>query len=242
MAIFFYHWLSRDWKIVYYKHDNKYSFSKIATLPYCSTYRRCSPECWWNYNPFRITVHISSTHAGFLIQAYIDNKLRTSLKKIDTIIIEEISMVFAELLDFISNMFANLHNNALAFSRINVIVVGDLAQLPPINGQPVFRAAVWSLFYPLFLRSPQRQNNDTEFYSMLEEVRSGNISEETWNKLQQRHAEYLVQTPVDSLLNTTHIVGFRENAQQINRMICNHLPVSENKFLISQAVDFMNSV
>ena len=25
-------------------------------------------------------------------------------------------------------------------------------------------------------------------------------------------------------------------------MICNHLPVSENKFLISQAVDFMNSV
>src|SRR5436190_23903387 len=77
---------------------------------------------------------------------------------------------------------------------------------------------------------------------MLEEVQSGNISAETWNKLQQRHAEYLVQTPVDALLNTTHIVGFRENAQQINRMICNHLPVSENKFLIFQAVDFMNSV
>ena len=77
---------------------------------------------------------------------------------------------------------------------------------------------------------------------MLEEVRSGNISAKTWNKLQQRHAEYLVQTPVDALLNTTHIVGFRENAQQINRMICNHLPVSENKFLIFQAVDFMNSV
>ena len=129
-------------------------------------------------------LHISSIHAGFLTWAYIDNELRTSLKKIDTIIIEEISMVSAELLDFISNMFANLHNNALAFGGINVIVVGDLAQLPPINGQPVFRAAVWSLFYPLFLRSSQRQNNDTEFYSMLEEVQSGNISDETWNKLQ----------------------------------------------------------
>ncbi len=64
-------------------------------------------------------------------------------------------MVSAELLDFISNMFANLHNNiALAFGSVNIIVVGDLAQHPPINGQLVFCAVVWSLFYPLFLRTP----------------------------------------------------------------------------------------
>jgi len=36
-------------------------------------------------------------------------------------------------------------------------------------------------------------------------------------------------------------VGFKENAQLINRMICNSLPVLENKFLISQAIDFVNS-
>ena len=36
-------------------------------------------------------------------------------------------------------------------------------------------------------------------------------------------------------------MGFKENAQQINRMICNLLPVPENKFLISQAIDFINS-
>ena len=40
---------------------------------------------------------------------------------------------------------------------------------------------------------------------------------------------------------TTHIVGFRENAQQINRMICNILPVPDGKFLISQALDSVNS-
>ena len=59
-------------------------------------------------------------------------------------------MVSAELLDYISNLFANLHNNAIAFGGINVIVVGDLFQLPPVSGQPVFRSATWSLFYPLF--------------------------------------------------------------------------------------------
>ena len=59
-------------------------------------------------------------------------------------------MVLAELLDFISNVFASLHNNAITFGGINVIVVGDLEQLPPVTGQPVFRASTLSLFYPLF--------------------------------------------------------------------------------------------
>ncbi|CAG8725741.1 9760_t:CDS:2, partial [Rhizophagus irregularis] len=171
-----------------------------------------------------------------------DNELKTRLKKIDTIIIEEVSMVSAELLDFISNVFANLHNNAIAFGGINVIVVGDLAQLPPVSGQQVFRAATWSLFYPLFLRTPQRQNNDNTFYQMLEEIRIDNISTETRNILQQRHSEFLVRSAVETSFNTTHIVGFKENAQFINTMICNTLPVPPNKFLLSQASDFVNSI
>jgi PIF1-like helicase len=76
------------------------------------------------------------------------------LKTIDTIIIDEISMVSAELFDFVSGIFASLHSNAITFGGINVIVVGDLAQLPPVTGQHVFQAAAWTLFYPLFLRIP----------------------------------------------------------------------------------------
>ncbi|CAB4412311.1 unnamed protein product [Rhizophagus irregularis] len=192
------------------------------------------------------TIHselrIVTTQGGFYTRAHTDNELKTRLKKIDTIIIEEVSMVSAELLDFISNVFANLHNNAIAFGGINVIVVGDLAQLPPVSGQQVFRAATWSLFYPLFLRTPQRQNNDNTFYQMLEEIRIDNISTETRNILQQRHSEFLVRSAVEISFNTTHIVGFKENAQFINTMICNTLPVPPNKFLLSQASDFVNSI
>src|SRR4051812_46901478 len=103
------------------------------------------------------TIHselrIINTQRGFNTRAHTDNEFKSKLKNADTIIIEEISMVSAELLDFISNTFASLHNNAIAFGGINVIVVGDLAQLPPIPGQQVFRAATWSLFFPLFLNS-----------------------------------------------------------------------------------------
>jgi hypothetical protein len=105
-----------------------------------------------------------------------------------------------------------IHNNAIAFGGINVILVGDLAQLPPITGQLVFHANIWSLFYPLFLTTLQRQNSDRTFYRVLKEVRSGNISPETWNILQQRHSEFVSQPTVDTTLNTTHIVGFKETA------------------------------
>ncbi|PKY60388.1 hypothetical protein RhiirA4_303633, partial [Rhizophagus irregularis] len=38
-------------------------------------------------------LHITSTHRSFLTRAYVNNELRASLKRITTIIIEEISMV-----------------------------------------------------------------------------------------------------------------------------------------------------
>ncbi|CAI2182092.1 15981_t:CDS:2 [Funneliformis geosporum] len=91
---------------------------------------------------------------------------------------------------------------------------GDLAQLPLITlitGQPVFQ------------------------------VQMGNISAETWQMLNQKHSEFLSRSAINTLLNTINIDSFRENAQQINRMICNILPVPEGKFFISQDVNSVNS-
>ena len=191
------------------------------------------------------TIHselqILSNNGNFYTRAYSNRELTEQLKNIDTLIIDEGSMVSDQLFDFISNIFASLHSNAIAFGGINTIVVGDLAQLPPVRGQPIFKASSWKLFYPLFLKTSQRQNNDPEFYNMLEEIRFNNISTETWNLLEQRASEYLTHPTVDTLLSTTHIVGFRESAQQINRMICNLLPVPNNKFLISRASDLYGS-
>ncbi|CAG8534965.1 12161_t:CDS:2 [Rhizophagus irregularis] len=188
-----------------------------------------------------INTFMGGNDGGFYTRSFTNTQLNARLKKVDTLIIEEISMVSAELFDFISNLFARIHNNALAFGGINVVVVGDLAQLPPVTGQPVFRSAVWTLFYPLFLTTPHRQHNDPLFYQILEEVQINNISSRTWNILTNRHSEFILQPSVDTLLNTTHIVGFKETAQKINISICNVLPVPPNNFLLSQSSDFVNS-
>jgi ATP-dependent exoDNAse (exonuclease V) alpha subunit len=45
---------------------------------------------------------------------------------------------------------------------------------------------------------------------------------------------------LENLLNTTHIVGYKEIAQQINQTICTMLPIQNDKYLISNSVDIIN--
>jgi len=192
------------------------------------------------------TIHsalrIHQTEAGYQTLAFYDKEFSNQLAKVDTLIIDEISMVSASLFTFVSNLFASLHNNALAFGGINVIVVGDLAQLPPVHGQYVFHSSIWHLFYPFFLRQPQRHQTNSHFYQMLEEIRFGNISNETWNCLLQKTNDYKPQRSLPSLITTTHIVSYKQTADQINRIINNSLPIENEKFMICEAIDFVNGV
>jgi hypothetical protein len=190
------------------------------------------------------TIHsqlrILSTANGYKTLAYHDKNFENELKLIDTIIIDEISMVSSTLLSFISDMFAKIHQNSTAFGGINVIVIGDLAQLPPVKGPPVYKASVWKLFKPLFLKEPKRHKENSEFYKMLQEIRFGKISNYTWNKLKEKNLEFNFKKPIEKVLNITNIVGFKKTAERINNLICEKLPTSENKFLISKSIDTIN--
>ena len=130
-----------------------------------------------------MTIHsalrLTQSHSGFKSLAFYDEDFKKTLLKVQTIIIDEISMVSNTLFTFLADMFARIHGNDLAFGGINVIVIGDLAQLPPVRALSVFYSPIWHLFYPLFLRQSRRQQEDVEFYNILEEIRFGNISSQT---------------------------------------------------------------
>jgi PIF1-like helicase/Helitron helicase-like domain at N-terminus len=190
------------------------------------------------------TIHsalkIHATEGGYQTLAFNDKVFKDNLKKIKILLIDEISMVSSELLTFLSNMFSKLHANSQSFGGICVIVLGDLAQLPPVSGNLVFQSPIWRLFYPLFLRQPKRQMNDTQYYLILEEIRFGNISESTWQLLNKKFQNSSTDLSLEKVLNTTHIVGFRETAEQINVQICNTLPIENEKYLISYSKDIIN--
>jgi len=95
------------------------------------------------------TLRLTQTEAGFKSLAMHDENFKNFLQLVQTLIIDEVSMVSATLLTFVADLFARIHENNLAFGGINVILLGDLAQLPPVRAHPVFYSAVWHLFYPL---------------------------------------------------------------------------------------------
>ena len=73
------------------------------------------------------TIHsalwIHQTESGYQTLAFYDKEFSNQLTKIDTLIIDEISMVSASLFNFISHFFVSLHNNNIAFGEINVIIL-----------------------------------------------------------------------------------------------------------------------
>jgi len=83
-------------------------------------------------------LRITNQGGTFLTRAITDPALKSTLAQVKTIIIDEVSMVSAQLLSFISDTFAKIQENSFAFGGINVVLVGDLAQLPPVNRTPVY--------------------------------------------------------------------------------------------------------
>ncbi|RHZ77143.1 hypothetical protein Glove_185g32 [Diversispora epigaea] len=76
-------------------------------------------------------------------------------------------------------------------------------------------------FFPLLLTTAHRQQEDESFYQMLEEIRMGNFTENIITKIQQKVCEYNF---TDNVLDTTHIVEYRNTASTINDIIGNYLP------------------
>ncbi|CAG8487652.1 9179_t:CDS:2 [Cetraspora pellucida] len=66
-------------------------------------------------------------------------------------------------------------------------------------------------------------------------------NEQVWNVLSQKLLETIQSPQLDTNLNTTHIVGYHETAELINRTICTSIPIHEDKVLISDCVDIIDN-
>lgn len=148
-------------------------------------------------------------------------------------------MVDSQLLGFVSSIFSRLHQNSKPFGNIHVILFGDLMQLPPVSGLKIFHAPVWRLFHPLFLRQPQRQIADKEFFNILNKIRFGIIDQEVKAALQSRAQTFNL---VDQTYMTTFLCSLKANAMAMNRLILATLPSSELPETVFHAVDYQNGL
>jgi len=136
-----------------------------------------------------------------LSQVTIDYKTREILKHLDAIVIDEISMVRADLIEAINLKFQLAKGNQLPFGGVQIIMFGDLFQLPPIvadgqlnnyfdhnyGGIYFFNAPVFKVFdYKTFELNHIFRQKDEEFKLLLNSIRVGDHSETTLAKLNAR--------------------------------------------------------
>ena len=106
---------------------------------------------------------------------------RDRIKKCTRLAIDEISMLSAEMLDLIDAVFKLVKNNKLSFGGVQLIVIGDFLQLPPVSKDEAspasfaFESQAWidAEFETVFLEKVYRQT-DKQFLAELSNIRIGN--------------------------------------------------------------------
>ena len=113
--------------------------------------------------------------------------MHTSLSKLKLLIIDEVSMVSSLNLAYIHLCLDEIFARDQWFGGVNILFEGDILQLPPVNGAPVFERKsitlklgcmtsvnIWqdSVVYDK-LTINERQKKDQVFSSMLDEERRG---------------------------------------------------------------------
>lgn len=99
-------------------------------------------------------------------------------KQVETLIIDEISMIQGELLDKLNHIAQSIKRNNLPFGNIQLVLVGDFLQLPPVSKDKkvkfCFESECWSscINEVIELTETYRQN-DPIFIEALQEIRIG---------------------------------------------------------------------
>lgn len=147
-----------------------------------------------------MTIH--SAMGGGIRPFYIDDQGYNLgdhwLADIDTVFIDEISMVSASVLNRFDRTMRVTRRCNDPFGGIQMVFVGDMAQLPPIEskelieqygGRYFFNAPVFDeMFFHLnkvVLKKNYRQDGDEDFMNILDNVRNGYITAFQLDRLNQ---------------------------------------------------------
>ena len=131
---------------------------------------------------------------------YRKDKLKL-LREVEIIIIDEVSMLRADVLDMMDFSLRHIRRNPNKFGGVQMLFIGDLYQLPPVvrdENEYIMKKYYQSPFFfdafalketnllTIELTEVFRQK-DEEFLEILNEIRDGNLSKEHYEKLHERY-------------------------------------------------------
>ncbi|MDK9705557.1 MAG: AAA family ATPase [Desulforhopalus sp.] len=163
------------------------------------------------------------------------------IKSLDLLVIDEISMVRADLLDGVDSVLRRYRRSSLPFGGVQLLLIGDLHQL-----SPVVKDAEWRLlqsYYdsPYFFSSNALKGTelltielqhiyrqaDRHFIDLLNRVRDNRLDANTLQELNKRHIAGFVDTKDQGYITLcTH----NSNADAINSARLAGLPQKTHRF------------
>lgn len=157
------------------------------------------------------------------------------IQKSSVLIIDEISMLSANTLAMVDRVAREArHEPDRAFGGMQVVLVGDFFQLPPVSrGESVFafESPAWTALNPIvcYLEEQHRQE-DAAFLSVLAAIRAGDWDHTHVSSITAREAEYdELEEGIPQLF--TH----NADVDRINASALEKLPGSARSFLMSAA-------
>ena len=125
------------------------------------------------------------------------NTFRIKYRHLKVIIIDEISTVSSQTLNFINTRLQQLTGTRADFGGLSVIAVGDLYQLKPVTGSWIFldlnkessslARNLWKELFKLYeLEDIMRQKDDLQFAHLLNRLRLNELTEKDQDTLQTR--------------------------------------------------------
>lgn len=149
------------------------------------------------------------------------------IKTIDLLVIDEVSMVRADLLDAIDDVLRRYRNRSEAFGGVQLLLIGDLQQLAPVVKEDEWallkqhyesayffhsKALAATRYVPIELKRVYRQQ-DGVFLDLLNRVRENRVDVSVLNVLNQRYIPGFTPSDEDGYITlTTH----NHQAQRIN--------------------------
>ena len=159
---------------------------------------------------------------------------RKLLREMELLIVDEVSMLRADLLDAMDMVLRHIRKKNTAFGGVQVLFIGDLLQLPPVvkneewavlkpfyNSIYFFDARVLQQEKPVYIELDKiyRQADET-FISLLNNLRNNQISEADIALLNQYYRpDFKPGTEENYITLTTH----NYKAQELNRQFLQEL-------------------
>lgn len=146
-------------------------------------------------------------------------EFRSVIRSVDMIIIDEVSMLRADILDAIDVVLRHYRNSKFPFGGVQMVFFGDMYQLPPVcvNDEWFILKDYYSTPYFFSAKVFEKQEivcleldkifrqRDEDFVEILNQVRNNNLSKENFNRLNDRYnPDFDLENNQDFVVLTTH--------------------------------------